>query len=196
MSAKDFRAKLAAVDTEIGEAKKQKAALVEKKSAALRDTGDPIKTVNSLQQIRDEIAKLDARCEDLATMRGAVEGKLEVFRNNAPKAPTIRKRIAGELWPKTVQCYSEIQQHLMAISKILVQLEESKGEIASLCAEHERLVGERIVGIPEIPSPSLDSNPFFEIPNSFSPPTLREILGRIKLASVPETIKVQTESEK
>jgi len=133
--------KLATVTVAITEASKDLKDLAAKRAVALKQTdGEPLEAVGNAAAIKAEIAELQEKLENLAVLRTAIQGKLAVYKGNAPKAALLRKQIAGD-WRQGVKIYREIPPVLAELSKLLTQIEEVNAAMRRKAEQFETLTG-------------------------------------------------------
>ena len=82
--------------------------LTQRRSDALQRTDQSAaQTIQEAKEIRNELSELQEKLEDLTVLKTAVQGKVAVYKNNAPKAAEIRNEISSELLAESRQMLQE-----------------------------------------------------------------------------------------
>ena len=193
MSKIEFETKLETLTAEISRVNQEMKTLTQRRSDALQRTDQTAaQTIQEAKEIRDELSELQEKLEDLTVLKTAVQGKVAVYKNNAPKAAAIRNEISSEVWPKAVKCYRKIRPLLDELGKVIAELNQFNKTMYGLSAQHEKLAGERM----NTPAPFI----YFDLPMPFAIPfggaTLTALVAIGKqLPEIPETIKLTLQSE-
>ena len=193
MSKAEFETKLETLTAEINRVNQEMTPLTQRRSDALQRTDQTAaQTIQEAKEIRDELIDPQEKLEDLTVLKTAVQGKVAVYKNNAPKAAAIRNEISSEVWPKAVKCYRKIRPLLDELGKVIAELNQFNKTMYGLSAQHEKLAGERM----NTPAPFI----YFDLPMPFAIPfggaTLTALVAIGKqLPEIPETIKLTLQSE-